>query len=440
VLTLDTHVHTCLSPCAELEMHPSAVASAARDRGLDGIAVCDHNAAGNVGALMRAGRRLGLGVVAGMEITSAEEAHVQALLPDEAAALALEGRVQAALPGRNDPEAFGLQVLADENELVLGYDEHFLAGATVWSVEQVVAEIHAAGGLAVAAHVDRETFGLIGQLGAIPERLALDALEVASHTPLAWARRTFASGGQALLCSSDAHQPQDIARGVSFLRMEGPSFAELRAALAGRDGRALLGGGWPMEDLALHVLDIAQNAVEAGARSVEIDLREDSATDALVIEVGDDGPGMSPDMVDQALDPFFTTRTTRKVGLGLSLLAQAARAAGGDVTVESREGRGTTVRATFGHRHVDRQPLGDVESTLMVLLAANPGVAVSFRHQAHGREWRLDSRRLEEEVGGPLASPQGLAALRAVVRAGEQWLAEAGPIDARRAGGRPCRG
>ncbi len=416
-------------------MHPSAVVSAAREAGLDGIAVCDHNAAGNVAAVARAGRRLGLGVVAGMEITSAEEAHVQALLPDVEAALMLQARVQAALPGQNDPAAFGLQVLADEQETVLGYDEHLLAGATTWPLDEVVARIHAAGGLAVAAHVDREAFGVIGQLGLLPEGLPLDALEVSAHTSLGRARRTFASGGQTLLTSSDAHQPQDVGRGVSFFWMEEPSFAELREAVAGRNGRAVLGGGRPMEDLALHILDVAQNAVEAGARSIDIDVREDVARDALVIEVRDDGRGMDPEAARRAIDPFFTTRTTRKVGLGLALLAEAARAAGGEVAVESAPGRGTTVRATFGHGHVDRQPLGDLESTLMVLLAGNPGVAVRFRHEANGRAWRLDSRRIEDEVGDAIATPRGLAALRAAIRSGEEELAGA----AGRATDRPSR-
>jgi hypothetical protein len=434
VLALDTHVHTCLSPCAELEMHPSAVAAAAQGAGLDGLVVCDHNAAGNVGAVMRAGARAGLWVLPGIEITSAEEAHVQALLPGEAEALSLQGRVQAALPGRNAP-ALGMQVLADENEVVLGVDEHLLSGATTWSLEEVVSQIHAAGGLAVAAHVDREAFGVIGQLGFIPDGLALDALEVSAQTSLAQARRTFAAGGAPLLCSSDAHKPQDVGRGVTFLLLEEPSFAELERALVERDGRAVLGGGRPMEDLSLHILDIAQNAVEAGARSIEIGLREDRAADALVVEVRDDGRGMRPEIAKRAIDPFFTTRTTRRVGLGLALLAQAARATGGDVSIESREGQGTQVRATFGHGHVDRQPLGDLESTLVVLVAGNPDVDVSFRHEADGLAWSLDTRRLRDEVGEPLSSPKGLAALRQAIRAGEWRLAEA----AGGAGGRPSR-
>ncbi len=177
-----------------------------------------------------------------------------------------------------------------------------------------------------------------------------------------------------------------------------------------------------MEDLSLHLLDIAQNGIEAGARSIAIDLVEDAAADTLVLEVRDDGRGMSAEAVAKALDPFYTTRTTRKVGLGLALLAEAARATGGDVTIESREGHGTRVRAVFGKSHVDRQPLGDLETTLLVLLAGNPGVGVTFRHATHGEEWSLDSRQIEEQVGGALATPDGIRALREAIRAGERSL------------------
>jgi anti-sigma regulatory factor (Ser/Thr protein kinase) len=273
--------------------------------------------------------------------------------------------------------------------------------------------------------VDREAFGIIGQLGIIPPELPLDGLEVSAHTPLARARRTFGAGGAALLCSSDAHQPQDVGRGISFLLLEEPSFAELRLALGERGGRAVLGGGRPMEDLSLHILDVAQNAVEAGARSIEILLSEDAPGDALVIEVRDDGRGMRPEDARRALDPFFTTRTTRRVGLGLALLAAAARATGGDVTVESEEGRGTRVRAVFGGSHLDRQPLGDVETTVLVLVAGNPDVEVRFRHEAHGRSWSLDTARIRAEVGAPLSSARGIQALREAIRAGEQRLADA---------------
>jgi anti-sigma regulatory factor (Ser/Thr protein kinase) len=421
---LDTHVHTCLSPCGELDMHPAALVEAGVEAGLDAVAVCDHNSAENVAAVQRAGRAKGLAVIPGMEVTSEEEVHVVALLPDTEAALALQSRVQRALPGKNDPDVFGMQVIANEHAEVLGFDEHLLIGATTLGINAVVDGIHAVGGLAVAAHVDREGFGIIGQLGMIPPGLPLDALEVSTRTPMNVARSNYGAANFPLLCGSDAHQPDQVGRGVTFMLMEEPSLSEVRLALAGLGGRAVLGGGRPMEDLLLHILDIVRNAVEAGATAVEIELTEDPARDLLAISVRDNGRGMDEATAARVTDPFFTTRTTRKVGLGLPLLAAAARAAGGDVTVESTPGKGTRVMATFQHSHIDRAPVGDIETTLLVLVAGSPEVEILFRHVVGGRDYELSSRDLAAALeGAGLASPQGLALLRAAIRQGEAELA-----------------
>jgi hypothetical protein len=194
-----------------------------------------------------------------------------------------------------------------------------------------------------------------------------------------------------------------------------PTFPELARALAGRDGRMILGGGRPMEDLALHVLDIAQNSIEAGAASIGIEVAEEPARDLLVIEVRDDGPGMDAGTAARAADPFYTTRTTRRVGLGLALLGEAARASGGGLQIDSRPGAGTRVRATFGLRHIDRAPLGDLETTLMVLLASHPEIAFEFRRRRGDEVWELGSEDLRRAGIDP-ASPEGLAATRAAIR------------------------
>ena len=406
-------------------MHPPGIVRAALRAGVDAVAVCDHNSAENVAAVRRAGRRAGLAVLAGMEVTTEEEVHIVALLPDVESALTLQSRVYRVLPGRNDDALFGLQVIANEDEEVLGFTDRLLIGATTWSVETVVAAIHELGGLAIAAHVDRERFGIIGQLGMIPPGLGLDAIEVSPRMMLPAARARWApSAGSPVLVASDAHDPKDIGRGVTFMFLEQPEFGEVQQALADRNGRTVLGGGRPMEDLSLHVLDIAQNAVEAGATMIEIDLTEDPGGDRLVIEVRDNGRGMDAATAAVAADPFFTTRTTRKVGMGLSLLAEAARAAGGLLSLESEPGQGTRVKATFQYGHIDRAPLGDIETTLMVLLAGSPGADVLFRHVVSGREFSLCSTDVRAALNGePLASPRGLALLREAIRSGESQLA-----------------
>lgn len=419
---LDTHIHTCLSPCAELDMHPAALVEAAVGAGLDAIAVCDHNSAENVAAVQRAGKAAGLEVIPGMEITSSEEVHILGLLPDVEAAMALQSKVYKSLPGRNDQNTFGMQVVANEFAEVLGFNEHLLAGATTMNVEAVVDAIHAVGGLAVASHVDREGFGIIGQLGFIPSELPLDAIEVSWRTPLPTARASFCPEAERpILCASDAHEPKDVARAVSYILMEAASPAELRRALTGESGRMVLGGGRPMEDLALHILDIAQNSLEAGARRIEIEIAESLQDDLLILEVRDDGRGMDAETVRKATDPFFTTRTTRRVGMGLPLLAAACRAAGGEFLIDSQPGRGTSIRATFQHGHLDRAPLGDIETTLMVLLAGRPDTDIFFRHKVNDMEFALDSRDFRA-AHIDLASPVGLAVLREAIRQGESGL------------------
>jgi len=405
-------------------MHPSAIVRAAADAGLDGIVVCDHNAADNVAAVGRAARAAGCVAVPGMEITTEEEVHLVALLPDAAAAGVLHARVAAALPGRNTPAAFGEQVIANEDGDVLGFNPSLLAGATAWTIGRAADEIHRAGGLAVAAHVDRERFGLVGQLGFVPPGLALDAIEVSAATAYDAGRRRYADPlGLPAVTGSDAHHPDAIGRALTYLHLERADAAEVSRAIRAEGGRAVLGGGRPMEDLALHILDIARNGAEAGATRIDIRVDEDPAADALRIVVTDNGRGMDAATAGRALDPFFTTRQTRVVGLGLPLLRQAAEAAGGGLRVDSAPGSGTRVDAVFGLGHLDRAPLGDVETTVLVLMASHPDVDLDWTHRRGDREYSLAAADLRAALdGASLASPAGLALLRAAVRQGEQSL------------------
>jgi len=136
-----------------------------------------------------------------------------------------------------------------------------------------------------------------------------------------------------------------------------------------------------MEDLSLHILDIVENSVAASARQIQIRIDEDTVNDRLTLEICDDGQGMDDETRKKVLDPFFTTRTTRRVGLGLPLLAQAARQSGGDLEVESVPGQGSKVRAVFRLSHPDRKPLGDIASTLGAILAGKTELDLVFEHR-----------------------------------------------------------
>lgn len=179
-----------------------------------------------------------------------------------------------------------------------------------------------------------------------------------------------------------------------------------------------------MEELSLHILDLVENGIEAGAKCVEIRIRESRQQDLLSIEIADDGRGMSEDVLKAARDPFFTTRTTRRVGLGLPLFEQAARAAGGEFKVESRSGAGTKVTGVFKRSHLDRQPLGDLAGTLLSLVIGNPNVDFEYLHQTDDSELSFSSRDVKAQLGGvPINSPEGIAAVRKTLERVSQYAA-----------------
>jgi signal transduction histidine kinase len=135
-----------------------------------------------------------------------------------------------------------------------------------------------------------------------------------------------------------------------------------------------------MQDLSLHLMDVVENALRAGASAVRVLVLEDRAADRLLLEVEDDGPGMDPETAARALDVFYTTKPGKAFGLGLPMLAQAAREAEGRVRLEPGEPGGLRVSAEFKLSHPDRRPLGDLEGTVALLQSAHPDVAFRYRH------------------------------------------------------------
>jgi PHP family Zn ribbon phosphoesterase len=236
----DLHVHTCLSPCSGLDMSPREVVNAALKKGLDLIGVCDHNSAENVLAVKKAGERNGLMVLGGMEVASSEEAHILVFFDDDDDLLGFQKYVYGHLEGRNDEHAFGLQVIADDEDGVTGFCDRLLIAATSLPAEAIVAAARMAKGesLVIAAHVDREAFSLIGQLGFIPPRLPLDAVEISVHTAVADAQRRFPDCAKyPVITGSDAHHPDDVGKRYTCFTVADGTISEIRKALAGRDGR-----------------------------------------------------------------------------------------------------------------------------------------------------------------------------------------------------------
>ena len=165
-----------------------------------------------------------------------------------------------------------------------------------------------------------------------------------------------------------------------------------------------------MRELSLHILDIAQNAITAGATEIEILLAE-RADGFLAVTVRDNGCGMSAELVASVTDPFCTTRTTRKVGLGIPLFAAASEQTGGGLTIASKLGEGTSITATFDTQSIDCKPLGDIAATLVTLIAGAPQIAFRYLHTAGAERVALDTEMLRAELGAeiPLNTPSVLA-------------------------------
>jgi len=235
----DLHIHTCLSPCTELDMSPKGILTAAKEKGIDILGICDHNSSENSLAIIKAAKNLSIQILPGMEVTSEEEVHVLALFDDIGNAQKLQRHVYKHLPGKNDEETFGMQVIVNEKEEVLGFSDKLLIGATTLPLDEVLRLIHSFEGLAIASHIDREAFSIIGQLGFIPDNLGLDALEISPSITIEEARQKFPYN-YPITCSSDAHYPDDIGKSFTSFLIQDGTVKEIKKALKNEDGRKLI--------------------------------------------------------------------------------------------------------------------------------------------------------------------------------------------------------
>ncbi|UCD84838.1 MAG: ATP-binding protein [Deltaproteobacteria bacterium] len=174
-----------------------------------------------------------------------------------------------------------------------------------------------------------------------------------------------------------------------------------------------------MQELSLHILDIVENSIIAGAKDIGIKIREDLNKDQLSIEIKDNGKGMDKEVVEKVLDPFYTTRTTRKVGLGLSLFAEATRRSNGNFTINSTKEEGTTIQATFQHSNIDRQPLGNIIDTMVTLIIGNPEINLSYYHKRDDLDFSLNTSELKKALDGvPLDNPVVVRFIRGIFKEG----------------------
>lgn len=180
-----------------------------------------------------------------------------------------------------------------------------------------------------------------------------------------------------------------------------------------------------MQEFSMTVLDIVQNSVRAGAQNIEIELAQDTARNCQTLIVKDDGCGMSEEMARQVVDPFCTSRTTRKVGLGLPFLKMAAEMTGGEMKLESTPGKGTAVTATFTLDHIDLAPMGDMAGTISALVQTNPDIDFCYKYTRDAQSFVLDTREVKQMLDGvPVSEPAVALFIRDYVAEHMQALLE----------------
>jgi nitrogen fixation/metabolism regulation signal transduction histidine kinase len=179
-----------------------------------------------------------------------------------------------------------------------------------------------------------------------------------------------------------------------------------------------------LEDLSLHILDVCENSIKADAAKIEIMINEDTVGNKLLLEIKDDGKGLDKETLSKVLDPFYTTRKTRRVGLGLPMLAQAAKEAEGDINIESQEGIGTCVTVKFVHNHIDRKPLGNIAETIISLISMEKSdIDIVYTHQRDGNGFQFDTREIKEELQDvPINNPEVINFLRETIKNGLKEL------------------
>ena len=174
-----------------------------------------------------------------------------------------------------------------------------------------------------------------------------------------------------------------------------------------------------MRELALHILDIMQNSIAANSSRIVVAVNADTENDRLTISVQDNGKGMSPDFAAKVLDPFVTTRTTRRIGLGLPMLAAAAEACNGKLKLDTAPGRGTNVKVTFALNHIDRAPFGDIISTIVNTIVSYPEISFRYEHTVNGKQFVLDTDEINAQLQGvPISEPSVARWLRDYMRQG----------------------
>lgn len=241
-LLADFHIHTLLSPCAEIEMTPHHIVMRAAQYGVDAVAITDHNASANAAAAVEAAKNYGVKVFPGMEVECREEAHIVVLFDTLEQLAAWQKIVDANMSGlKNNAERFGAQFIVDDDDNFIAEEERMLLGPLKLPAAEVIQKVNAMGGMAIAAHVDRPSYSLLMQLGFLPSDMRLAAAEISSAgiRELKEQKLKLALGGLNYVTDSDAHMMDSFINGPkNLITVKSLTVAELKMALAAEDGRS----------------------------------------------------------------------------------------------------------------------------------------------------------------------------------------------------------
>lgn len=241
-LLADFHIHTLLSPCAEIEMTPHHIVMRAAQYGVDAVAITDHNASANAVAAVEAAKSYGVKVFPGMEVECREEAHIVVLFDTLEQLASWQKIVDANMSGlKNNAERFGAQFIVDDDDNFIAEEERMLLGPLKLPAAEVIQKVNAMGGIAIAAHVDRPSYSLLMQLGFLPSDMGLAAAEIstAGIRELKEQKLKLALGGLNYVTDSDAHMMDSFINGPkNLITVKSLTVAELKLALAAEDGRS----------------------------------------------------------------------------------------------------------------------------------------------------------------------------------------------------------
>lgn len=388
----DVHIHSCLSPCSENDMTPNNIVNMSLLKELNVIAITDHNTLKNCAVAMDLAKDKDIIVIPGVEVQTIEEVHMVCLFRSIEDAMAIDKILQEKMIKiKNKPEKFGQQYVVDEQDKIIESIDNLLIISVELSIRELIALVNLYNGVVFPAHIDRDYASIITNLGFIPDEYNFRYIEVSKRES---AKKYLADEALKnkyfILRNSDAHNLGMINEPLYSLELDELTIDCFIDKLK---------KGSYMKELSLHILDIARNSIVAGADNIRIAIIEDSEKDQLTIKIKDDGKGMDQETVKNVVDPFYTTRTTRKVGLGVPMFKANAEACDGSFDIISELGVGTELVAKFKHSHIDRVPLGNMADTIITIINGDDNVDLLYTHEINGDKFILNTKDIRKRLG-----------------------------------------